>query len=230
MRIRVTTSINVRSSPLLSAGPLDNGARPEKQWDNRMILRSPDCRMRSFAPHQDSATSCFVASQPRRKPSRLSALLNGFSGVNNDRRNDPGHDRKTSRNGTHRPTHSRHPIDHHAPRLRPRESTLSLIDPAHSPCNGTRTAATGGHEVQLNPYNSTRDAYQTRLRAYMGHPPETNVHKRRHRKRSHRRHQESTRTCFPHVHDKRTRQKIFGCLFFGAVLAIVLTICTLSTT
>ena len=231
MRIRVTTSIDVCSTPLQPDGTPASRAPPKGQWGERKILKSSDSRMPSFAPHQDSAASCFVAIQRPRKNSRLSAFLHGFSVVGNQTRNTSAQAGKASHHGAHHHSRSPHRLRDRTPASRSRFSTRSIIDPGHSPVNATRPLGTGTPRTQRDPYRpiTTYDAYQTRLLTEMGYIPQTDTNERRHRRRAKRTQPRKKPALFPQISDQKARQKVYGCLLSGALLAVILTICTLLT-
>ena len=161
----------------------------------------------------------FIASQRIPRGSRLSGWLHGTSVRNNDARKPRVHARKTSHTSTHcfATADGRH--QNHAPGIRSYPSTRGVIDPVHSPTNGPRQLTYGS--------DPRHDAYLQRLRAELGSRPREHGTKNGHghRQRPKRTPPRNQRLCFPQIKDAKMRQKIFGCLFFGTLLTIILTTC-----
>ena len=208
MRIKVVTSINVRSSPFASPRVVIQEAFPEPERGD-LEGKTPSA-MPSPAPGQRPRMDRFIASQRIPRGSRLSGWLHGSSVRNNDRK-PPIHIRKTSHTSTY--CFAAAERRHHAPGIRSYPSTRGLIDPVHSPTYGPR---------QLNGSDPRHDAYLQRLRAELGAHPREHGSKRRRQQRSPAK---KDRLCFPQIKDLKMRQKIIGCLFFGTILTIVLTTC-----
>ena len=203
MRIKVVTSINVRSSPFASP----------------RVVTQEALRMDRF-----------IASQRIPHGSRLSGWLHGTSVRNNDERSLI-HTSKTS--GKRRPTHAKKTShtstycfatgegghQNHAPGIRSYPSTRGVIDPVHSPTSIPRQLTYGS--------DPRHDAYLARLRAELGSQPREHSTKsgHGHRQRSKRTPTKNKRLFFPQIKDTKMRQKIFGCLFFGTLLTIILTTC-----
>ena len=203
MRIKVVTSINVRSSPFASP----------------RVVTQEALRMDRF-----------IASQRIPRGSRLSGWLHGTSIRDNDGRS-PTRAMKTS--GRRRPTHAKKTShtstycfataeggsQNHAPGIRSYPSTRGVIDPVHSPTT-VPTQLTYGSDHR-------HDAYLARLRAELGSRPREHGTKssHSHRQRSKRTPAKNNRLCFPQIKDTKMRQKIFGCLFFGTLLTVILTTC-----
>ncbi|CAF9920481.1 hypothetical protein IMSHALPRED_004918 [Imshaugia aleurites] len=211
MRIKVVTSINVRSSPFASPRVVVQDAFPEPHGD--AILGEKFSTFRSFAPGQHPRMDRFIASQRIPRGSRLSGWLHGSSVRNNDRRRPANHTRTTSYTSTY--CFAAAEQERHAPSIRSYPSTRGLIDPVHSPTYGPRQLTYGS--------DPRHDAYLKRLRAEMGTLPREHCSKRRHRQRSKREPAKKERLCFPQIKDSKMRQKIIGCVFFGTLLTIVLT-------
>lgn len=217
MRIKVVTSINVRSSPSASPRVVIQEAFPEPRRGNA-ILEKESSPTPSLGPGQHSRMDRIIASQRIPRGSRLSGWLHGYSVSDKDRKRPPIHSKKTSHTSTHCFAATERGHQHHAPGIRSYPSTRGLIDPVHSPTYGPRQLTHGS--------DSRHEAYLERLRAELRSPPRENRSNRRHRKKSKRAPARSERFCFPQIKDLRVRQKIIGCLFFGTLLTIVLTTCT----
>lgn len=217
MRIKVVTSVHVRSSPFASPRIVIQEAFPEPEGGNA-ILENNFSAMPCIAPGQHSSMDRFIASQRIPRGSRLSGWLHGYSVHDNDRRRPPIHTKKTSHTSTYCFAAAERGHQHHAPGIRSYPSTRGLIDPVHSPTYGPRQLTYGS--------DSRHEAYLERLRAEVGSLPREDRRKRCHSKRSKRAPAKNERLCFPHIKDLKMRQKIIGCLFFGTLLTIVLTTCT----
>ena len=221
MRIKVVTSINVRSSPFASPRAVSQEPFPERERSDAILEDSP--AVSHLASGQLPRMDRFIASQRIPRGSRLSGWLHGSSVRANDRRRPPVHTQKTTQASTYCfAATERGPRDH-APGIRSYPSTRGLIDPVHSPSHSPGQLTYGS--------DSRHDAYLERLRAELGSLPRkhsTGNRQRRHRQNSKRAPAKTKRLCFPRINDLRMRQKIIGCLFFGTLLAIVLTTCTFS--
>ena len=94
MRIKVVTSINVRSSPFASPRVVVQDAFPDPDGD--AILGKISSALRSLSPDQHPRMDRLIASQRIPRGSRLSGWLHGSSVRNNDRRRPSNHTRNTS--------------------------------------------------------------------------------------------------------------------------------------
>ena len=227
MRIRVTTSINVRSNTVPSTPALVHDALPE-DWNNYIVpeKRNPTSTM----PSLESAQSRFVASQRIPKGSRLSAWLHGFSVVGNQQRPTVAHHRKVSHTTTqcYSRTPRRSRTQTRPTGLRPANSTRGVIDPVHSPTTSCWPLSNQSFDDRRG-----RDGQPSMFEHYTPWTPATassphlksGTHRR---KKNHKPSKKPQHTCFPHVNDPKLRHKIFGCLFFGTLLTLVLTTCTSS--
>ncbi len=227
MRIRVTTSINVRSNTVPSTPALVHDALPE-DWNNYIVPEKP--KPTSAMPSIESAQSRFLASQRIPKGSRLSAWLHGFSVVGNQQRPTVAHHRKVSHTTTqcYSRTPRRSRTQNRPTGLRPANSTRGVIDPVHSPTTSCWPLSNRsfddrrGRDRQL----STLEPYTPRTPATASSPHlKSGTHRR---KKVHKSSKKPQRICFPHVTDPKLRHKILGCLFFGTLLTLVLTTCTSS--
>lgn len=216
MRIKVVTSINVRSSPSASPSVVIQEAFPESERCNAVLKREPSATP-SLAPGQHSRMDRFIATQRIPRGSRLSGWLHGSSVRDNSGRRPPIHTRKTSHTSTYCFAAAERGHQRHAPGIRSYPSTRGLIDPVHSPTYGPRQPAYGS--------DSRHEVYLERLRAELGSAPRERCSKRRHQQKSRRAPAKNERLCFPQIKDSKMRQKIIGCLFFGTLLTIVLTTC-----
>jgi len=226
MRIQVTTSINVRSNTVPPTPTQSDNASSQPE-ENRRKIETPRSKspIPFLPPLPDMATARFKASQRPPPGSRLSAWLHGTSVLNNGRGRSTNHNPKASRTSTY--------CYHQTPRrrsrdrttgLRPVASTRGVIDPVHSPTTGAWPVPPRGQEMRHpNRPLSPLDAYQTRMLKEMGYPAPNTRDRRRKTSEGHRK---SNRTCFPRIKDPKIRRKAIGCLFFGNILAIILTICT----
>ena len=222
MRIKVVTSINVRSSPFASPSAVSQEPFPERCERSDAILDNSRA-VSDLASGQPPRMDRFIASQRIPRGSRLSGWLHGSSVRANDRRRPPVHTQKATQASTYCfAATERGPRDH-APGIRSYPSTRGLIDPVHSPSHSPGQLTYGS--------DSRHDAYLERLRAELGALPRkhsTGNRQRRHRQNSKRAPAKTKRLCFPQINDLKMRQKIIGCIFFGTLLAIVLTTCTFS--
>ncbi|KAK0509151.1 hypothetical protein JMJ35_008522 [Cladonia borealis] len=222
MRIRVTTSINVRSNTVPSTPALVHDALPE-DWNNYIVpeKRNPTSAM----PSLESAQSRLVASQRIPKGSRLSAWLHGFSVVGNQQRPTVAHHRKVSHTTTQ--CYSRTPRKSRTQTrptgLRPANSTRGVIDPVHSPTTSCWPLSNQSFDDRR-----CRDRQPSTVEPYAPWTPATasSPHLKsgtQRRKKNLKSSKKPKHTCFPHVNDPKLRHKIFGSLFFGTLLTLVLT-------
>ena len=225
MRIQVRTSINVRSNTAPSTPALVNEALPEN-WKDHII------KEKKSAPEMptlvESAQSQFIASQRPPQGSRLSAWLHGSSAIGNERRP------KATRSYTTTQCYSRTPrrgrSQHQPTALRHTASTRGVIDPVHSPTSSSWPLSNESFEVRRDRDRdrrlSTLEPYQAITRREPLYPQsKTGPQRKGTRKVVVRK--KGDRTCLPAVADPKIRRKIIGCLFFGTLLTIVLTTCTL---
>ncbi|KAL9133130.1 MAG: hypothetical protein Q9175_005690 [Cornicularia normoerica] len=215
MRIKVVTSINVRSSPSASPRVVIQEAFPEPERGDAFLGKSS--AMLSLASGQHPRMDRIIASQRIPRGSRLSGWLHGSSVWDNDRRRPPIPTRKISHTSTYCFAAAERGPRYHASGIRSYPSTRGLIDPVHSPSYGPRQLTYGSV--------SRHDAYLERLRAELGSLPREHGSKRqrRHRQRPKRAPTKAERLCFPQIRGLKMRQKIIGCLVFGTLLTIVLT-------
>lgn len=225
MRIRVTTSINVRSNTVPSTPAQVNDEFPVLTDVKKIVEKSRSKSPLPFlTPRSNMPSSRFKESQRIPRGSRLSAWLHGFSVVNDERGRPAAHNRKASHTSTY--CYSRTPRRRSQDRangLRPVASTRGVIDPMHSPSTGA---------WPTNPQNQDRrdqyrlhsnyGAYQTRNLTGMGFLRPKSHHRRPRTKAMQKKGEKS---CFPQVTDPKIKRKIIGCLVFGTLLTIVLTIC-----
>ena len=227
MRIRVTTSINVRSNTVPSTPALVHDALPE-DWNNYIIpeKRNPTSAM----PSLESAQSRLLASQRIPKGSRLSAWLHGCSVVGNQQRPTVAHHRKVSHTTTqcYSRTPRRSRTQSRPTGLRPANSTRGVIDPVHSPTTACWPLSSRSFDDlrgrDRQPH--TFEPYTPRTPATASSPHLKSGTNRQ--KKIHKSSKKPQRICFPHVTDPKLRHKIFGTLFFGTLLTLVLTACTSS--
>ena len=226
MRIQVRTSINVRSNTAPSTPALVNEALPEN-WKDHII------KDKKSAPEMptlvESAQSQFIASQRPPQGSRLSAWLHGSSAIGNERRP------KATRSYTTTQCYSRTPrrgrSQHQPTALRHTASTRGVIDPVHSP-SSSWPLSNESFEVRRD-RDRDRDRRLSILEPYQaitrGEPlyPQSKTGPQRKGTRKVVVRKKGDRTCLPAVTDPKIRRKIIGCLFFGTLLTIVLTTCTL---
>ncbi len=225
MRIRVTTSINVRSNTVPSTPVQAVDAFPPSLQEGHNFVE----KVRSKSPlpflptRSDMATSRFMASQRPPRGSRLSAWIHGFSVVHDERGRPPTHNRKTSQTNTY--CYSRTPRRKSRDRvtgLRPVNSTRGVIDPVHSPSHSTFPVLA---RSQQGEHPSAYDGYQTRPLTDIRHPPSQTRHRRTRTKQVRKKGQQPF---LVNTSDPKIRWKIIGCLLFGTILAILLTTCTTS--
>lgn len=217
MRIKVVTSINVRSSPFASPRVVIRETLPEPERGNAILGKSSSAVL-SFPPGQHRRMDRIIASQRIPRGSRLSGWLHGYSVRDKDSKRSPIPARKTSRTSTYCFAAAERGQPTHAPGIRSYPSTRGLIDPVHSPTYGPRQLRYGS--------DSRHETYLERLRAELGSLPRENRSKTHQRKRSKRAPVKNKRLCFPHIKDLKMRQKTIGCLLFGTLSIIVLTTCT----
>ena len=218
MRIKVVTSINVRSSPFASPRIAIQETFPEPE-NGDAILEKSSRTTPSLAPGLLPSMDRFIASQRIPRGSRLSGWLHGSSVRRNDRRKPPTHTRKPKISHTSTYCFAAAEREHqdHAPGIRSYPSTRGLIDPVHSPTYGPRQLTYGP--------DPRHDAYLQRLRAEMGSVPRERCSKKRHQQRSKHSPAKSERLCFPQIKGLKMRQKMIGCFLFGTLLTIVLITC-----
>ena len=223
MRIKVVTSINVRSSPYTSPRSAIRDAFPEPERRDAHLERSLPAI--PFAQGLLQRMDRFIASQRIPPGSRLSGWLHGSSVRSKDSKKPPVHTRKpkTSHTSTYCFAAAEGQQQNHAPGIRSYPSTRGVIDPVHSPTYSPRKLTYGPDPRHV--------AYLERLRAELGSVPrEHHSKKRQQRQKSKRAPAKNERFCFPQIKDLKLRQKIIGCLFFGTLLAILLTTCKLTPT
>ena len=222
MRIRVTTSINVRSNTVPpTLAPVDDEF-PEPEEIRKNVEKPRSKSPIPFLPLPDMATARFKATQRPPPGSRFSAWLHGTSTLGTDRSRHTTHARQTS----HISTYCYHQTPRRRSRermtgLRPANSTRGMIDPVHSPNMGIWPASPRGRENDrpLSPL----DTYQTRMLKEMGYSQNG-----RRSTKSAQSQRTQARACFPQIKDPQIRAKAIGCLVFGPMLAIILTICAYS--
>ena len=228
MQIQVRTSINVRSSivPPSSVDANDHYPGAEERSTALEKVRSkPSIPL--LPSLQDMAAARFKVAQRPPPGSRLSAWLHGFSVVDYNRNRPRTHNRNVSQTNTycyHQPPRRR--SRERVTGLRPANSTRGVIDPVHSPPTGAWQIPSSGQHTQnqcLHP--SSLDAYQITPRGEVGYqPPKVQNSKVKGKGVV----KKQKRACFPRIKDPKIRQKAIGCLLFGTILIIVLTICTFS--
>ena len=179
--------------------------------------------------------TAFINSQRPPPGSHLSAFLHGESTMGGSRKDRPSNAHNvTTRRATAPDLVA--PMDEfgapHNPDLRPRASTMSIIDPMHSPVLGIRRhgqSTTMFDDVSRDPEHGARGVF---------HPDaqldwrEEAVFKNPDRKQKPRK--SATEVwepsapkpmLFPKVKDRRVRQKSIGTLISGTLLTLVLTTC-----
>lgn len=215
MRIKVVTSINVRSSPFTSPSVATHHAFHER-CDASLEKTSPSATP-SLAPDQLSSMDRFIDSQRIPHGSRLSGWLHGSSVRGKDGKKPPVQTRKpkTSHTSTYCFAAAEREHQHHAAGIRSYSSTRGVIDPVHSPAYAPRQLTYGS--------DPRHEAYLQRLRVELGSVPREHSSKRYHRQRPKRSPAKNERFCFPQIKDLKMRQKAIGCLVFGTLLTIVLT-------
>lgn len=218
MRIKVVTSINVRSSPFTSPRTATQDDFPEPEGHDA-ILEKVSPAIRSRAPGLLQRMDRLIASQRIPHGSRLSGWLHGSSVRRSDGKKPPVHARKTktSHTSTYCFAAAEQGHQHQAPGIRSYPSTRGVIDPVHSPTYGPRQLTYGS--------DPRHAAYLERLRAELGSVPLKQCSKKRHGQKSKPSPAKNERVCFPQIKDLKLRQKMIGCVFFGTLLTILLTTC-----
>ena len=218
MRIKVVTSINVRSSPFTSPRTAIQDAFPEPERRDA-VLETTSPATPSLAPGWLQRMDRLLASQRIPRGSRLSGWLHGSSVRRNDGRGPPVHARKTktSHTSTYCFAAAERENQHQAPGIRSYPSTRGVIDPVHSPTYSPRQLTYGS--------DPRHDAYLERLRAELGSVHREHCSKKRRQQKSKRSPARKERFCFPQTKDLKLRQKMIGCFFFGTLLTILLTTC-----
>ena len=221
MRIKVVTSINVRSSPYTSPSSAIQVAFPESERRDA-VLENRLPAIHSSASDQLSRMDRLIASQRIPHGSRLSGWLHGSSVRSKDTKKPPVHPRKpkTSHTSTYCFAGTERGDEQHAPGIRSYPSTRGVIDPVHSPTYGPTQLTHGPDPRHL--------AYLERLRAELGSAPREHRSKKHHQQKSKRAPARPERFCFPQIKNSKLRQKIMGSFFFGTLLTILLTTCTSS--
>ena len=219
MRIKVVTSINVRSSPFTSPGVATHNAFPGPERCDASLEKNSAAATPFLAPGQPPSMNRFIDSQRIPHGSRLSGWLHGSSVRGKDGRNPPAQTRKpqTSHTSTYCFAAAEREHQHHAAGIRSYPSTRGVIDPVHSPTYSPRQLTYGS--------DPRHEAYLQRLRVELGSVPREHGSKKIHRQKPKRSPAKNEPLCFPQIKDPQTRQKAMGCLFFGTLLTIVLTTC-----
>lgn len=214
MRIKVVTSINVRSSPFASPKVVIHKPTPEPEHADA-ILENISLAIPSLTPGRMDR---FIVSQRIPRGSRLSGWLHGSSVPDSDRRKSPIYTGKTFHTSTHCFATAEGGHQRNAPGIRSYPSTRGLIDPVHSPTFVPRQLTHGS--------DPRHDVYLERLRAEMGSLPRKNCdNKKHHQRRPKRAPAKNARLCLPKTKSLKMRQKIIGCLLFGTLLIMILTTC-----
>ena len=191
-----------------------------------------------------NASSIFVNSQRPPAGSHLSAWLHGDSAVVREHLNS-----KSRPTGKRKATHARSvtaPVqqtgaafDSYATLpLRPRASTMSVIDPVQSPNPAaSRTASTSFYGAPRSRYNSTHPGFAAAtvpplasgaLQESAARDERRQNHHRRHRRQQMTAWEKQTKpppVCFPSITDRKVRLKSIGTLVSGTLLMLALTIC-----
>ena len=223
MRIKVVTSINVRSSPYTSPSSAIQVAFSESERRDAAVLK----KSHPATPSSSSSSSGqlprmdrLIASQRIPHGSRLSGWLHGSSVRSKDTKKPPIHPRKpkTSHTSTYCFAGAGRGDEQHAPGIRSYPSTRGVIDPVHSPTYGPGQLAHGPDPRHL--------AYLERLRAELGSVPREHRSKKNSLQKPKRARARPERFCFPQIKDLKLRRKMMGCFFFGTLLTILLTTCT----
>jgi len=228
MRIRVTTSINVRSNTVPSTPALVHEALPEN-WGGHTITEKPTQEMPTLVPRLDAMPSRVNASQRPRQNSRLSAFLHGFSVIGSDDSiQTPSRPRKMYHYSTQcyarTPRRIRTQRNNNATGLRPANSTRGVIDPVHSPNSATWPLTPHiQDERDRDRHRLTMNAHQSRTLAEMGYLQQKPRYRRTRTRISQK---EDGKSLSSHKKDPKIRKKIIGCLLFGTLLIIILTTCT----
>ena len=218
MRIKVVTSINVRSSPYNSPSSAIQVAFPESERRDAVLERTLPA-IPSSASGQLPKMDRLLASQRIPHGSRLSGWLHGSSVRSKDTKKPPVHPRKSkiSHTSTYCFAGAEGGNDHHTPGIRSYPSTRGVIDPVHSPTHGPGQLTHGPDPRHL--------AYLDRLRAELGSVPREHRSKKNHPQKPKRAPARPDRFCFPQIKGVKLRRKMIGCFFFGTLLTIVLTTC-----
>ena len=218
MRIKVVTSINVRSSPYSSPSSAIQVAFPESERRDAVLDKSLPA-IPSSASGQLPRMDRLLASQRIPHGSRLSGWLHGSSVRSKDTKKPPIHPGKpkTSHTSTYCFAGDERGNEYHAPGIRSYPSTRGVIDPVHSPTHGPRQLTHGPDPRHL--------AYLERLRAELGAVPREHRSKKNNPQKSKRAPARPERFCFPQIKDLKLRRKMIGCFFFGTLLTILLTTC-----
>ena len=218
MRINVTTAISVLSNTVPSTPAPKNDAVPE-DWCDFKSIGKPSTDMPSLVPRLDAVPARMKASQRPRQHSRLSAFLHGFSVVGEESNTPPARPRKMYRYSTR--CYARTPrtvrSEHHQIALRPATSTRGVIDPVHSPTSATWPLT---HHIQTT--GAGTDLANVAV--------EMTIKPSKHRPYAKSKiggKMRSERDAFFRTTNPNIRKKVVGCLFFGTLLTIVLTTCTL---
>ena len=195
-----------------------------------------------------SASSLFLASQRPPAGSHLSAWLHGDSAVVREHL-----DNKSRPTGKRKPVHVRsatapvrafrdRPDYYEIRRLRPRASTMSVIDPiqSSSTASRTRTLSTSLYGAPRSRYNSTHPAFEATTIPPLASGALRDSVVREYTRRGHRRHRHQRRhqtaawekqntkprpRRLPHITNGKLRQKAIGTLISGTLLMLVLTTC-----
>ena len=229
MRIRVTTSINVRSNTIPSTpAQVEDDFPPPPPLKGASSITE---RARSKSPiplltcRNDMSSSRFMARQRPPKGSRLSAWLHGFSIVDNDRGRAAAHSRQISHTSTY--CYSRTPRRRSRKRnheFRPANSTRGLIDPDHPLISDTdQTPFPDPQEGDLQRPPSTHEPCELTALPEMGCSQYYVPQKRTKQLLKNR----QEREYLPKFKASKIRNKVLGCLFFGTILTILLTTCML---
>lgn len=229
MRIRVTTSINVRSNTLPSPPSQAVDVFPPSPENAQSVVgkvrsKSP---LPFYSSHLDMATSRFMASQRPPRGSRLSAWIHGISVVNEDRGRASTHNRNASHTSTY--CYSRTPRRRSRDRvteLRPLNSSRGIVDPVHSPAHGTFPVSAGAHPGDYQRPWQTYNGGPTGIPRETAHAQARFCHRRTRTKSNQKKGQKPS---LANPSDPKVRQKAIGSLASGTILAILLITCTLSS-
>ena len=218
MRIKVVTSINVRSSPYTSPSSATPVAFPQSERRDAVLERRLPA-IPSSASGQLPRMDRLLASQRIPRGSRLSGWLHGSSVRSKDTKKPPIHPTKpkTSHTSTYCFAGAERGSEHHAPGIRSYPSTRGVIDPVHSPTYSPRQLTHGPDPRHL--------AYLERLRAELGSVPREHRSKKNNPPKSKRAPARPERFCLPQIKDSKLRRKMIGCFLFGTLLTILLTTC-----
>lgn len=172
--------------------------------------------------------STFVESQRPRAGSRLSSFLHGYSVMDKKQKTHPTGIREPSQPQAHPSCRDQEGLYCFSPKSRSRTSTLSMIDPIHSPIHGTGPLLPDNLEYHRNHDHNGYNHPSVTSRAYpkeFYYPRRPNPKGRHHHSRR-RKPSKRTRTRFPHIADPRVRHKLIGTLTSGTLLALILITCT----